>query len=120
MVQVSISSPLHGAEGVGSHTCILMCAVATSVSWQPMQAIRPGIVFHVPLVVAAGWQDSQLRTSCGYVIRQSRPGMLSSWSTVSVGYTRFAPLWIEWTRFEIGFVLPPVAHVRTASVSPDA
>jgi hypothetical protein len=42
-----------------------MWYVAAAVSWQPMQASRPGIVFHVPLVVAAGWQDSQFRTSIG-------------------------------------------------------
>ena len=30
-----------------------------------MQARRLGLVFHVPLVVDAGWQDSQLRISIG-------------------------------------------------------
>ena len=63
-----------------------MWAVAESVSWQPMQARRLGLVFQVPLVPAAEWQDSQLRISIGYVIRQLRPNAaVSSCATVMVG-----------------------------------
>ncbi len=42
-----------------------MCAVAASESWHPMHARRLGLVFQVPLVLAAEWQDWQLRMFIG-------------------------------------------------------
>src|SRR3990172_2046865 len=70
----STLSALHGSAGLGLLVIEMACALASSLSWQAMQASLDGFSFQAALPVA-GWHFWQFRTSCGKMISLATLGL---------------------------------------------